>query len=300
MSQGVSRDAHSGSEAPGTSVAPARSMAWPPKRILVGTDFSPAADAALDAAAALARRVGAALDLLHAVPRSVPDRAAARARLDDLARKIEPAPRVHFAPGPIAAELGALRDLLRVDLVALGGGHLSGVRHFLFGSLADRVLRRPGCPLLLVNERPPAGEFKKILVAQESPERATPWLELALHLAHAERGEIVLVHVLPPKGYLSDAHHVELEPERAPERLAELLARLDPTVPAQVDVRQGDAAHEIVAAAREHAAHLVVLGAERNRDGWPGRVADRVARAGLPALLYVWPEREAAEDFDGE
>jgi nucleotide-binding universal stress UspA family protein len=151
-----------------------------------------------------------------------------------------------------------------------------------------------------VNERPPAGEFKKVLVASESPDLPTPWLELALRLAHDERSEVVLLHVLPPKGYVSDARHVDLEPERAPEKLAELLERLDRTVPAQVDVRRGDPAHEIVAAAREHRAHLVVLGAERNRNGWPGRVADRVARAGLPALLFVWPERESSEDFDDE
>jgi nucleotide-binding universal stress UspA family protein len=274
-------------------------MAWPPRRILVGTDFSASAAAALDAAAALARRVGASLDLVHAL-RGSPRPGEARARLDELARKTDPAPKLHVVPGRAVPELIALRELLRVDLVALGGGHLSGVRHFLLGSNADRLLRRPGCPLLLVNQPAPAGEFKKILVAHEHPDRATPWLELALRLAHDERGEVVLLHVAPAPGYASDAHHVDLEPERAPERLAELLARIDPTVPAQVDVRRGDAADEIAAAARAHGAHLVVLGAERNRDGWPGRVADRVARAGLPALLYVWPERESSEEFDDE
>jgi nucleotide-binding universal stress UspA family protein len=294
-------------------------MLWPPRRILVGTDFSASADAALSAAAGLARRTGASLELLHALPRPAPLvlgealdarlsrmpeitelRERARARIEDVAKAIDPEPKLHIAPGAPAMELIALRELLRVDLVALGAGHMTGLRHFLFGSVADRVLRRPGCPLLLVNERPPAGEFKKILVANEVPDRATPWLELGLRLAHDERSEVVLLHVLPPKGYVSDARHVDLDPERAPHTLAELLERLDRTVPAQVDVRRGDPAQEIAAAAREHGAHLVVLGAERNRDGWPGRVADRVARAGLPALLVVWPERESSEEFDDE
>ncbi len=294
-------------------------MPWPPRRILVGTDFSESATAALRAAAGIAWRVGANLELAHALPKAVPLlvgerldarlshvtevvelRARERARLEEGARDVRPEPRLHVAEGAAATELLALRELLQVDLVALGAGSMRGVRHFLFGSVADRVLRRPGCPLLLVKDAPPAGEFKKILVAQESPDRPTPWLELALRLAHDERSEGVLLHVLPPKGYASDAHHVDLEPERAPGKLAALLGQIDPTVPAQVDVRRGDAAHEIVAAAREHGAHVVVLGAERNREGWPGRVADRVARAGLPALLFVWPERESAEDFDGE
>ena len=36
-------------------------------------------------------------------------------------------------------------------------------------------------------------------------------------------------------------------------------------------------------------ADLVVVGAERQPDGWPGRITDRVARAELPAVLIVWP-----------
>jgi len=280
-------------------------MQWPPRRILVGTDFSETADAALAGAVGIARRTGASLDLLHALPQPAPRlpelaplRERARVRLEERAARIDPEPNLHLVPGGAAAELLALRELLRADLVALGAGHMRGLHHFMFGSTADRVLRRPGCPLLLVNERPPAGEFKKILVALEQPDLALPWLELALRLAHDERSEVIALHVLPPTGYVSDSHHVELEPERAPAKLAALVAGIDPTVPVQIDVRSGDAAHEIVAAAREHGAHLVVLGAERNREGWPGRVADRVARAGLPALLFVWPERESAEEFD--
>jgi nucleotide-binding universal stress UspA family protein len=161
------------------------------------------------------------------------------------------------------------------------------------------MLGYPGCPLLLVQDAPPAGEFKKILIAQEAPRVTRPWLEVGLRIAHDERAEVTLLHVLPPRGYLSDSHHVELEPQRAPARLAALLARIDPTVPAQVLVRCGDAGHEIAAAARELEVHLVVLGAERNRiDGSPGPVVNQIARSGPPAFLVVWPERESAEDFE--
>jgi len=295
-------------------------MTWPPSRILVGTDFSDAARAALRSAGALARRTGAALDLVHAARNGTelvtgyapldalllraPDPEQARAHVESqlagLAKDLEPlAVKRHLVRGEAAPEIVALRELLRADLVVLGAVGLRGIRRFILGSVADRVLRRPGCPLLLVNDAPPTGEFKTIVVAQEYPDRPTAWLEVALQIAHSERAELVVLHVLPPKGYASDAHHVDLEQERAPEKLERLVARLDATVPVRIETRHGDAGDLIASVARELGADLLVMGAERRADGWPGRVTDRVARAGLPALLVVWPEAETEEEFEG-
>lgn len=273
-------------------------MTWPPRRILVGTDFSPSALTALRAACALARRCGAALDLVHVLP-SGWAREPALARLDALARREAPDGTVtHLLEGEPVDELVAWRDRFDFDLVALGAGRLRTMRRFVLGSVAGKMLGHPGCPLLVVVETPAAGEFKKILIAQESPRAASPWLEVGLRFAHDERSEVTLLHVLPRRGYLSDSHHVELEPERAPARLEAMLARVDPTVPAQVLVRRGDAGQEIAAAARELGVHLLVLGAERNgRDGSPGPVVNRIARSGPPAFLVIWPDSESDEDF---
>ena len=296
-------------------------MSWPPKRILIGTDFSDTARAALRAAGALARRTGAALDLVHAAPNGTelvtgyapldalllrtPDPAEARAHVEAqlaaLAKDLEPlAVKRHLVRGAAAPELIALRELLGADLLVLGAAGLRGLRRFILGSVADRVLRRPGCPLLLVKDAPHTGEFKTIVVAQEYPDRTTPWLETGLRIAHAERGELLVLHVLPPRGYLSDAHHVDYEQARAPEKLEALVAQLDATVPVRIETPRGDPAGLIAEFARAAGADLLVMGAERHRDGWPGRVADRVARAGLPALLVVWPEAETDEDFEGD
>jgi hypothetical protein len=67
----------------------------------------------------------------------------------------------------------------------------------------------------------------------------------------------------------------------------------------RIDARRGDAGDLVASVARELRADLLVMGAERNADGWPGRVTDRAARAGLPALLVVWPEAETEEEFEG-
>lgn len=283
---------------------------WRPARILAGTDYSPAAEAAVSAALGVARRTGAAVDLVHAIN----DRSQAvtgYAVVDDLlvqasqlgrrqeraagelrrlARRLgPPEPGLHVVEGDPAAELLALRDEWKVDLVALGARGLRGLRRFLLGSVADQVLRRPGPPLLLVNRAPRSGEFKRILVGIEDPDRIRPWFEHALGLARDLRAELVLLHVLPPTGYVSDGRRVELDPGRVPEKLERSAARFDPTQPIEVTVQRGDAAEAIPQAARSTGAELVVLGAERHPDGWPGRVADRVARSGLPALLVVWP-----------
>lgn len=293
-------------------------MAWPPKRILVATDFSDSADAALRAASALARRTGATLELLHVIEEPMqsvtgyepldalllrpPDyeqaRADALARLASLAETVAPiAVNLHLLAGNPSAEILALREKLAVDWLALGAAGMRGLRRLILGSVADRVLRRPGCPLLLVNDAPPTGEFKTSVVGQEYPDRATPWLELGLHIAHQERGELVVLHVLPARGYASDAKHVDLEPERAPEKLEGLVHELDATVPVRIDARRGEPAKCLTDAVRELGADLLIIGAERNADGAPGRVTERVAREGLAALLIVWLEAESDEEF---
>ena len=280
-------------------------MAWPPRRILVGIDFSESGRAALCAASALSRRVGAAVSLLHVVPDgllfspSPGAQGAASKRLAALAEQAAPAgSEIHVLRGDPAIELIAFRDRGDFDLVILGAGHMRSMGRFVLGSVAGKLLGYPGAPLLIVASTPSAGEFKRILIAQENPRVTSPWQRIGLQLAHAERGEVALLHVLPPRGYLSDGHHIDLEPQRAPARLSAQLARLDPTVPAQVVIRQGEPGHEIAVAARELDVHLVVLGAERNRpDRGPGPVVNTIARSGVPALLVVWPGRESDEEF---
>ena len=194
-------------------------------------------------------------------------------------------------------EVFAQRQLLESDLLVLGARGLRSLRRFILGSVADRALRRPGCPLLLVDRATVNGEFKRILVGVELPDGPSPQLGIALSLAHHMRAEVTLLHVLPPAGYVSDAHHVELDPRSVPKRLQKLVAAVDRTVPVTITVRSGDPANVIPSLARRQRADLVVLGAERGPHGWPGRVADRVARAGLPSLLYVWPPEESTEEF---
>jgi nucleotide-binding universal stress UspA family protein len=283
---------------------------WKPTRILVSSDFTSTADAAVRVADDIARRSGAALDFAHVVddrPLAHPvsaaieellgrshgegERERALAEVSAAARRAGVSGATpHVGRGDPATEIVTLRDRLGVDLLVLGARGARPLQHLLLGSVADRVLRHPGPPLLLVHESPPGGEFKNILVGVELAGPVTPWLRISLSLAHLLRAEVVVLHALPPIGYLSDRRHVELHPERAPAEIEHAVAEIDPTIPVDVEVERGDPLEVIPRVAKRVGAELVVVGAERHLDGWPGRVADGLARHGLPALLLVWPE----------
>jgi nucleotide-binding universal stress UspA family protein len=292
-------------------------MNWPPKRILVGTDFSASSEAALFAAAALARRCGSQVELVHALhprtrpiagfepldvlisPDPVDELEATQARVSELARGIGPdLCHARVVEGEPVSALVAERDRLAADLVVLGAGGLHGMRHFFLGSVAEKMLAHPGCPLLLVSRTASAGEFKRVLIAQENPRAASAWLEVGMRLAHDERSEVIALHVIPARGEAARKLG-ELEQHRVPARLARCLSQLDTTVPTQVVVRSGDPGREIVRAAHEFGADLVVLGAERNRaDGGAGPVVAEITRSHVPAFLVVWPESESDEEFE--
>jgi nucleotide-binding universal stress UspA family protein len=141
-------------------------------RILVPTDFGPAATAALDAARDLAQLAGARLYLLHVV-----DDIAARfidfpyAEIDDAQRSVEAAARTQLDQ---LRRRGDLRDLCddaavltstsaataiagyaldnHIDLIVMGThGHGPVLRMFL-GAVADRVVRTASCPVLTIRE----------------------------------------------------------------------------------------------------------------------------------------------------
>jgi nucleotide-binding universal stress UspA family protein len=186
----------------------------------------------------------------------------------------------------------ALRSIVGADLVVAGTGHIRGLRRLLLGSVADRLLRNPGPPLLLVRESPREGGFRRILAGTERTGRLCRALASATGLARHIGAEVIALHVLPPGGYLSDQNRVVIDPEREARKLTRTIEAYDRSVPGEVALRRGDPAEVIPDVAERLRADLVVVGAQRQPDGWPGRVTDRVARADLPAVLIVWPPAE--------
>ncbi|BDG04428.1 universal stress protein [Anaeromyxobacter oryzae] len=141
------------------------------KKICCPIDFSDASRAAMEVAGDLARRFGAELVLLHAYPipgYTFPDGSivASPKMMQELADQAERhlqewradaeklgISRVTTAKaiGEPAAEIVAFAKEQGVGLVVVGTHGRTGLEHALMGSIAERVVRRAGCPVLTVH-----------------------------------------------------------------------------------------------------------------------------------------------------
>ena len=149
------------------------------KKILVPTDFGEAADAALTYARALARNFGSSIDVLHvaedmsarlfageafvALPATLQQdiEQIARKQLDERLIDNDPEP-LPTRPIVVTSNAPALTIVnyareTGVDLIVMGTHGRRAMTHLLMGSVAERVVRIAGCPVLVV--RHPEHEF---------------------------------------------------------------------------------------------------------------------------------------------
>jgi nucleotide-binding universal stress UspA family protein len=145
------------------------------RHILVPTDFSEPADAALQYARALAQEFSSRLHLLHVVPEpyvypwgtelsTLPlaelltqSEEAAKKRLEQLVRDFDPAVQateVSTAVGPPVDRILAYVTAHEIDLIVMGTHGRGMVGHLLLGSVVERVIRRAAVPVLTVHGRP--------------------------------------------------------------------------------------------------------------------------------------------------
>jgi nucleotide-binding universal stress UspA family protein len=154
----------------------------PIQRILVPTDFSDPAAAALRLAASFAKEFDARLYLLHVVPEPYAypwGTELSALPLNDILAQSEDAARQHLQV--IAAETGIPANRLdvqvlvgtpvdqvlahakeqQIDLIVLGTHGRGLVGHLLLGSVAERVVRRSTVPVLTVHGDSPAEQSRQ-------------------------------------------------------------------------------------------------------------------------------------------
>jgi nucleotide-binding universal stress UspA family protein len=144
-----------------------------PKNILVPTDFSETAEAALDYAVALAGKLDAKVHLLHVVGIQL---VGAEYRLSVTATMLDAitegsqkeldrlaaARAGRVALGPTLLEIGDARTQITqtaakigADLIVMGTHGRRGIKRLLIGSVAESVVRTAPCPVLLVRQDVP-------------------------------------------------------------------------------------------------------------------------------------------------
>jgi nucleotide-binding universal stress UspA family protein len=148
------------------------------RKILVPTDFSAHADEAFRVAHMLAQATGAEVIVFHiARPPAVVSECGAfltepgtgkAMNLWERFQGIQPSdPRVRVehrvivADRPGANQVLGILDKLGCDLIVMGTHGHSRLKHLLFGSVTEEVVRRARCPVMVVKApapRPPAPE----------------------------------------------------------------------------------------------------------------------------------------------
>lgn len=294
--------------------------------IVAATDFSEPAEVGLAWAAQAARTHGARLLVVHAVapPMPVADfaappltvdqelRDAAETRLEALL-EAEPlaglGAEAVLRDGPPSQAVLDVADERGADLVVVGTRGLTGFRHMLLGSTAERIVQRAKMPVLSVHpgDPRPSQPPRTILVPTDFSEDAEAALTAArecLALAGAVT-RVILLHVyhVPAeyRSYGPSSTFAKLSEDlsrRFCDRLDELAGPLrEPEeVDHEVEVEcvQGIPAEVIVRRAEELGADLIAMGTH-GRSGVAhlllGSTAERVVQhAKCPVLTVRRPE----------
>jgi len=294
------------------------------RNILATTDLSKKSIAGVRYAVALAKKMGAAVVLLHVVelptPPPMPGMRSvmlarrdsklakhARVRLKTLAKR-ESKGDLNLTPilctgNPFYGIMTVARERT-TDLIVIATHGYAGAKRVLLGSTTERVVRHAPCPVFTVPVRttprrtgkiPPLA-LNRILVPIDFSKTAEAALQWAASLAAQSNAELILLHVVEkfPIGYIL-GHELMNETitllmtqsEAELKRMAESLTK-STGMKASAVVRVGKPFKEICSTAQKIGANLIAL-TTRGHTGlkrvWLGSTAERIVRhASCPVL----------------
>lgn len=293
------------------------------RKILVPLDGSRLAEAALPAAMALGASMNALIVLLHVLERGAPasvhgDRhlqrvVDAEAYLDGIRTRLSDEGFVtesHVHPNleaDVANSIAGHAAELQADLIVCCTHGRGGPRDWVWGSMAQLILRRTEQPVLLVRPDAHRGEapfaLKSVVIALDGSPSAEIVLPAALAVCAATGAVPNLVVAIATLGTVggdraagarlapaATAAALELESENAQEYLRRLQERLrESGVEAGYKVVRGDpveVALDLAGARPENLLALATHGRGRLEALWAGSVGGRViARAAGPLLI---------------
>ncbi|MFM2134904.1 MAG: hypothetical protein RL021_304 [Bacteroidota bacterium] len=183
------------------------------KRILVPTDFSPAATHALRYICELNRKIGAEILLHHSyvlpvyateVPILLPTDAelkqSSEEALEEVKRNFQKDyPEMLFkarsSSGFAEEEIPAVAEEVKADLVVMGTKGASGLREALIGTITAAVMEKSNCPVIGIPEDAVWTNFDRVVYATGYTEGDFSNVEWLIAFARKLDAEVILLHV---------------------------------------------------------------------------------------------------------
>ena len=288
------------------------------KRIIVGHDLRAGGEVAVQSAAALAKRCGAALRLVHVVEpldsyQRISHPLTAPYPVEEIAQKIGARLKALLSGAELAGleaeyevrtgspflELILAQRAWFADMIVVGGA--SQPEEPFSASTSGRLMRKADVPIMVVKSRL-IPEAKTFLVATDFSTGAKQAAEQAIMLAESFRGRVVFLHVFNQPSYMvSYVHELGVSlpissptPEQMEPEWEDFLSGLHlEKVDWEKSSTEGKAATAIVQQAEQIKADVIVMGTH-GRSGLPyillGSVAEKVARAASCPVLTIRPE----------
>jgi len=253
-------------------------------KILVTTDFSPVSDHALDFAIALARRYDARIYLTHVItpdPFQFAEPQLAQATYEKVRQAAEEgitdiliSGKLRGVPHEVLMDEGnvwpTLENLIRkheIDLVVTGTHGRGKVQKLLIGSVAEEIFRKADCAVLTVGPRVPNEvkkeiELNRILFATDFGPGAEKAAAYAFSLAQEHNATLTLLHVIE-SAVAYNEESVARQKEINIVRMKKLMPEgSENWCKPEFRANFGAAVEEILLAARESKADLIVMGAK--------------------------------------
>ncbi len=258
------------------------------ERVVAGFENSEPGRAALKEAALLAQKWKGEIFLVHGIPFNREEFSLApdlqEKRLQEASRFCEEAGeevRKQFSISPqiVIGEGDPHEVILKTakerdaQLITLGAFGPDGIRHLLLGSVTSRVILDAHCNVLVVKKSCDqcTGEFHKILVPYDGSSFSSTALRQACEMIQKYDGSVEVLYVIPHYEEMIEffktehmKEHLRREAERLLEKAVEEAQPYGVTLHAHI--RDGHSAEEIILAARESSADLILMGTH----GWKG------------------------------
>ncbi len=293
------------------------------EKILVPLDGSELAEVALPYAEEMAGKLGSEVTLLHVCE-------SAEAQYHHMhqlyiqkmvastkrgAKKYSEKPddkaitvRSSILSGHPAEQIVDFAEKQHIDLIVIATHGWSGIRRWVLGSVADKVVRATKRPVALIRAKGvhhhtfAEGTLKKTLIPLDGSKEGEAVIPYVEELASRLKGEVVLLHVVPSPSpvYAVPGETVQIPYTQAEVELLKVdagsyLEKIanafkDKHIEVKFEVKAGNTGNEIIKLADKVHADLVAM----STHGWSGitrwalgSTADKVLNAGNTPLLLV-------------